>query len=259
MKGFAIDMDGTIYHGDRVIPGAIDFIEWLKSNNVPFRFLTNNSSHSRNFYFERLTKMGFEISIENILTSTIATARFILKNYPDKKVYPLCSKEVEEEIEQYGIKIDRVNPDIVLLTYDKSIDYGKINDAFHLIRDGKIFIATHPDDLCPSIEGYDIDIGPFIRMFEDITKSKATVIGKPNKLMLEMAGLEMGIESKDVIMVGDRLYTDIRMAYDNDSPSIAVLSGEMTLEDIKKSDIAPSFILNSVAEIPNLDVLKYFK
>lgn len=254
MKGFAIDMDGTVYHGGRPIPGALEYISGLRERGIPFRFLTNNSSHGRNFYADRLKKMGFEVTRDEILTSTVATARYIVKNHPGKTVFPIGVPDFESEIEEYGIKIDRENPDIVLLAFDTTIDYGKINGAYQFLKQGKIFIATHPDDLCPTEYGYDIDIGPFIRMFEQMTGAEATVIGKPNRLMLEMAALEMGIDPNDVIMVGDRIYTDIKMAHDNGTMSVAVLTGETTVEEIKSSGISPTFVCNSVAEILSLDI-----
>lgn len=254
MKGFAIDMDGTVYHGERPIPGAVEFIRSLREKGIPFRFLTNNSSHGRDFYVERLNRMGFDVTRNEILSSTVATARYIAKNYPGKSVYPVGVPDFEKEIQEYGIIIDRSDPDIVLLAFDTTIDYGKINDAYHFLKDGKLFIATHPDDLCPTEGGYDIDIGPFIRMFEQMTSSKAIIIGKPNRLMLEMAALEMGIESDDVIMVGDRIYTDIRMASDNGTMSIMVLTGEATEDDIELSGIRPTFVCNSVAEIMSLGI-----
>ncbi len=253
-RGFAIDMDGTVYHSGVAIPGAVDFIKGLKKRNIPFRFLTNNSSHSRDFYLKRLTSMGFDVSIDDILSSTIATARYILSKHPEKTVYAVCTPDVESELRGYGIQINSEDPDIVLLTFDTTITYEKINRAYQFLKSGKIFIATHPDDLCPTAEGYDIDIGPFIRMFSQMADNEPVVIGKPNRLMLEMAALEIKIGTSDVIMVGDRIYTDMKMAADNNSPSIAVLTGEATREQIAESGIVPSAICNSVADILNLDL-----
>ena len=110
-------------------------------------------------------------------------------------------------------------------------------------------IATHPDDLCPTEDGYDVDIGPFIMMFEYLTKKKATVIGKPNRLLLDLASSQMNIRADEIAMVGDRLYTDMRMAWENGIPSILVLTGETTLDDLKDSDIKPTYVLDSVADI----------
>ena len=254
MRGFALDMDGTIYHGEQPIPGAREFVGWLRDNGVPFRFLTNNSSHGRRFYADRLNRMGFDVTVDDILSSTTASARYIVSRYPGKKVFALGVPDMLRELEEAGVVLDEDDPDIVLLGFDTTITYDKINRAYQLLKRGKTFIATHPDDLCPTEDGYDIDIGPFIRMFSQMCQTEPLVIGKPSRRMLEMAALEMGIDAEDVIMVGDRAYTDIRMAVDAGTDSIAVLSGETTREELKASGIEPTYICDSVADIPGLGI-----
>ena len=249
IRGLAIDMDGTVYKGMNVIPGATEFVADLKRRGIPFRFVTNNSSKGRRHYFEKLKKLGFDVDIDDVLTSGVATLEFLKKNYPGKTVYPLGTESYVSEVKEYGIPIDEERPDIVLLSFDTTITYDKINKAYHFLLDGAEFIATHPDDLCPNEDGYDVDIGPFIMMFEYLTKKKATVVGKPNRLLLDMASSQMGIKPDEIAMVGDRLYTDMRMAWDNGIPSILVLTGETKLEDLKGSDIKPTYILDSVNDI----------
>lgn len=251
MIGFALDMDGTVYHGERPIPGAKEFIDRLVAARVPFRFVTNNSSHTRRFYAERLVRMGFNVTVDDVLTSTIATIRFIKENRAGSRVYAVATPEVCEEIRSSGITLvgPQDNPDVVLLAFDTTIDYGKINDAYHCIMNGSELIATHPDDVCPTESGYDVDIGPFIRLFESLTRKPVTVVGKPNRLMLDMAALEMGVPADDVVMVGDRLSTDMRMASDAGTKSVLVLSGETDRALLDASDIQPTFVKESVAEI----------
>ena len=249
IKGLAIDMDGTVYKGMDVIPGAIKFVEDLKKAGIPFTFVTNNSSRGRRHYYDKLKKLGFDVGIENVLTSGIATLRFLNEQRPGRSVYPVGTESYVSEVREYGIRIDDKDPDIVLLSFDTSITYEKINNAYQFLMRGAELIATHPDDLCPNETGYDVDIGPFILMFEYLTKKKTTVIGKPNRLLLDMAASQMGIRSEEIAMVGDRLYTDMRMAWDNDIPSILVLTGETTLDDLKGSDIKPTYVLDSVGEI----------
>ncbi|MCQ2079012.1 MAG: HAD-IIA family hydrolase [archaeon] len=251
MIGFALDMDGTVYHGERPIPGAREFINRLVDAKVPFRFVTNNSSHTRGFYADRLKRMGFNVTSEDVLTSTIATIRFIKTNRPGKTVFALATPDVCEEIRSSGITLVAPDekPDIVLLAFDTTIDYRKINDAYQCVIGGSELIATHPDDVCPTEYGYDVDIGPFIRLFESLTKVPVTVVGKPNRLMLDMAALEMGVPADDVIMVGDRLSTDMRMAVDAGTRSILVLSGETDRALLDSSDIRPTYVKGSVAEI----------
>ena len=250
--GFMIDMDGTVYKGGDLIPGAKDFISALKSRGIPFVFLTNNSSHSRSFYYQKLIGMGFDIGMENVLTSNIATTRFVLSQRPGKRVYVVASPDVTEEVRAAGVNVVEDDPDIVYLTFDRTITYDKINKAYKFLLKGAEFIATHPDDVCPTETDYDIDIGPFIRMFEQMCQTKAIVIGKPNGLMLDMAAREMGVDPEGAVMVGDRLYTDIRMGELAGIASILVLSGETSRSDLEGSDIHPTYVLDSVADIPAL-------
>ncbi len=250
--GFMIDMDGTVYKGGDLIPGAVEFISALKSRGIPFVFLTNNSSAARTRYYEKLRRMGFDVGIENVLTSAMAATRFILDERPGKKVYPVASPEVVQEMKEAGMDIADSDPDIVLLTFDRTIDYDKINKAYRYLCGGAEFIATHPDDLCPTEDSYDIDIGPFIRMFEQMCQTTALVIGKPNASMLMMAASHMGVDPAGTVMVGDRLYTDIEMAVRAGIGSILVLSGETSREQLEASGMHPTHVLGSVAEIPGL-------
>lgn len=250
--GFMIDMDGTVYKGGIPIPGAVDFIESLKSHGIPFVFLTNNSAHRRTHYLEKLLRMGFDVTLDNVLTSTVATARFILSQRPGARVYPIAADDVIDDLKASGLDIVDSDPDVVLLAFDRTITYEKINKGYRFIMEGAELIATHPDDLCPTEDFYDVDIGPFIRMFEDMCDVKAVVIGKPNRLMLEMAAGEMGVDPMDTVMVGDRMYTDIQMAVSAGTQSILVLTGETTRSDLESSEVAPTVVLDSVADIPAL-------
>lgn len=245
----AIDMDGTVYKGMNVIPGAREFISDLNARGIPFTFVTNNSSKGKKHYFEKLKKMGFDVTPDNILTSGVAALMFLKEQRSGKTVYPLGTESFMEEIAESGVPVNESDPDIVLLSFDRTITYEKINNAYHFLLEGAELIATHPDTLCPTEDGYDVDIGPFITMFESLTGKKATVIGKPNRLLLDMAASQMGISADEIAMVGDRLYTDMRMAYDNGIPSILVLTGETKIEDLKGSEVVPTMVFDSVADI----------
>ena len=247
-SGFMIDLDGTIYKGNVPIPGAKEFISQLKTKGIPFVFLTNNSSHSREHYLKKLNGMGFDVSMNNILTSTVATIRYIKKNFPGESVYPLGTEQFVSEVKVSGITISD-KPDIVLLAFDRTITYEKINNAYNFLKGGSKFIATHPDDLCPTESGYDIDIGPFIRMFEQMTGTAATVIGKPNVAMVDMAASEMNVNRNGICMIGDRISTDMKMASDAGIKSILVLSGEASRNDVKIMKSPPTEVLDSVANI----------
>lgn len=249
VSGVMLDMDGTVYLGDKAIEGAAEFIGRLNDAKIPHAFITNNSSHTRNFYFQRLKGMGFPVTENDIITSVTATAKYLTTRCPEARVFLLSSPDVRDEFRSYGINVTDNDPDTVLLTFDRTITYDRLNRAYHLIVQGAELIATHPDDLCPTEGAYDVDIGPFIRLFESLIGTKATVIGKPNRLMLEMAADVMDVDPRKTIMVGDRLYTDIKMAQDAGIRSILALSGETSEADLIDSIVQPTFIVRSVADI----------
>jgi HAD superfamily hydrolase (TIGR01457 family) len=251
-SGLMIDMDGTIYKGSNIIPGAHLFIEFLTKEKIPFVFLTNNSSNTREYYHKKLRSMGFDVGKDRVLTSTIATVRFIKERRTAEKVFVIATPDVTKEIEDLGIVSCCDDPDIVLLTFDRTITFDKINKAYHFIMNGAELIATHPDDLCPTEDAYDVDIGQFIHLLSHLTGVVPTVIGKPSMLMIEMAAREMGVEKSRTMMVGDRLYTDIKMADDAGIESVMVLTGEAKVSDLNGTETKPTHIVDSVADIPNL-------
>ncbi len=250
--GMVFDMDGTVYKGELPILGAKEMIDFLRGSDIPFVFLTNNSSHARSFYSDRLARMGFDATVEDVLTSNTATIRFLMSERFGRTVYLVAVPDVIKEYEAAGVPLVEDDPDIVVLTFDKSITYEKINKAYHFLCAGSEFVATHPDDLCPTEDFYDIDIGPFIRMFEQMCQKQAVVVGKPNRLMLEMAARELHVSVEDTVMVGDRLYTDIDMAVRAGTQSILVLSGETDRAMLEGSSIRPTFVLDSVADLPDM-------
>ncbi len=249
VSGVMLDMDGTVYLGGKAIDGAAEFIERLNKAGIPYAFITNNSSHTRDFYFKRLEGMGFPVSRDSVITSAVATAGFIKTRRPEARVFLMASPDVKEEFISNGVNVTDDDPNIVLLTYDRTITYDRLNKAYHLIVEGAELIATHPDDLCPTEDGYDVDIGPFIRLFESLTGKEAVVVGKPNCLLPEMAADLMGVDIEGTVMIGDRLYTDIKMADNAGIRSVLVLSGETTEGDIKDSDTQPTYVVRSVADI----------
>ena len=249
IRGLAIDMDGTVYKGSVPIPGAREFISELKRRNIPFTFVTNNSSKGRREYLEKLKGMGFDIDMRNVLTSGTAALRFLSEERKGKKVYVVGTESYMKDVRDYGIIMDDRDPDIVLLSFDRELTYEKINKAYMFIKRGAEYIATHPDDLCPTEDDYDVDIGAFMAMYRHLLNKEPLIIGKPNRLLLDMAAREMGIQPTEIAMVGDRLYTDMRMAFDNGMDSILVLTGETSLDNLKDSDVKPTYIVESVADI----------
>lgn len=246
---FLFDLDGTINMGDEPIEGAIDTLNRLTRGGKQVCFVTNNSSKSKYDYYEKIKKLGYDVKIEQIITSGMATAQYLSRHRPYKSVYVLGTNELKREMRDYGIEISD-NGDIVVLGFDTSLTYDKLFHACILLEKGREFIATHPDFVCPSEWGSMPDTGAIMAMIEKTNgRVPSVIIGKPYAPMAEFVFDHCHIEPDKVAMVGDRLYTDILFGINNKMTSILVLTGETTIEMLHKSDIKPDILLNSVNDI----------
>ncbi|MBT3783446.1 HAD-IIA family hydrolase [bacterium] len=246
--GFLLDMDGTLYLDNSPLKGAIEFLEFLYKQKIPFCLVTNNSSESRDRYVTRLETMGFLIRREQILTSGVATIVY-LKRKEISRVYLLGTPALESEFEDGGIQMTSSNPEAVVLSFDKTLSYEKLEIAHHLLLKGIPYIATHPDLVCPTLEGSIPDCGAFISLFKASTSRDPVVIGKPSHLLVELAADLMKEGERQFMMVGDRLYTDMEMGKRAGILTALVLSGEATLEDVERWGSQPDFVFEGVFEI----------
>jgi len=252
---FVLDMDGTFYLGDRLFEGSLNFIEKLKSAGKEFLFFTNNASKSSGFYMDKLARMGCPIERKNIATSGDVTIRYLTANHPEKKVFLVGTKLLEDSFRNAGIKLAELmedDTDIVAVSFDTTLTYEKISQACRFIRGGAAFIATHMDLNCPTEEGFIPDCGSICAMITASTSVKPRYFGKPFGETLEMIEDITGCSKKDMAIVGDRLYTDIAMGYKNGVASILVLSGETKPADLANSEIKPDFVFNSIADIADI-------
>ncbi|MGM0603822.1 MAG: HAD-IIA family hydrolase [Bacillota bacterium] len=255
---FLLDMDGTIYLSNKLIDKAVDFINLLDEQGKDYVFFTNNSSKNTSDYQKKLKRFGLEVPVERIVNSGQVTADYVSKQKEGAKVYPLGTPSLEQELADAGLEIVKdKNEDIdfVVLGFDKTLDYKKLWDAHDLILDGVEYIATNPDYVCPLEGGKSMpDCGSMISLLETSTGKRPLVVGKPNTTMVDYVSDTLGVKKDRMAMVGDRLYTDIKMAIDADITSILVLSGESTKETLAESPHEPDYVLESVAEI--MDKLK---
>ena len=251
IKLFLLDQDGTLYLSDKPIMGAAAAVKRMRQAGAGVCFLTNNSSKSSANYLAKLTRLGFEPKQEEIYTSSLATIEYLKQHYPRKKVYLLGTKALEIEFLHHGIKVVQKSPDIVVAGYDTELTYQKLCDACVHISRGAGYIATHPDLTCPAEGGLFLpDTGSFIALINAATgRLPEAVCGKPNAPMADGIKRHFGFEAPQIAMVGDRLSTDMQFAKDFGFVSILVLSGETTEKMLKKSDIKPDLVLNSVAEL----------
>ncbi len=248
---FLLDLDGTIYLGDRLIDGAADFLRTLESRGKKAFFLTNNSSKNRFSYRDKLKRLGIEVDPDQVFTSGEATAIYLRQNRPGAKIFLLGTPLLADEFRWAGFElIEQGEPDCVVLGFDTTLTYEKLWKACDYIREGTPFIATHPDLNCPVGAGkYMPDAGAMIKCIEASTGITPVVIGKPNRYMIDSLNAKHNIERGKIAVVGDRLYTDIRLGYDAGLATILVLSGETNVAQYRSSPLKASYVYPSVKEL----------
>ena len=249
------DLDGTLYLDGIPFQGVKELITSIRQRGIHVAFLTNNSSKSTDSYVTKLVGMGLASHKREVITSTQAAISHILKNHPDVTFHVLGVPDVIREIENSGVRVSRddtVIPGGVLLTYDTTLTYDKIVRTTALIRKAPVYLATHPDMVCPTQEGPVPDVGTFIAMFESATGKHPRVLGKPEADMLRFACARFGVTTNDTLMVGDRLYTDIKAGLNAGIETMLVLSGETTEAMLEKSDLKPDHVFPSVLDIEHV-------
>lgn len=256
IKLFMLDMDGTVFLENHLLPGVVDFLELCKEKKIKVVYLTNNSSKNRKTYVEKLNSLGLDVNLDEIFTSGDATASFIQQQNKDAVVYLLGNELLKEEFKDFNIKmVEEANKkvDYVVLGFDTTLTYDKIWIACDYLRDGVPFLATHPDLNCPlKDDKYMPDTGAMIKIFEAATNISPEIIGKPNVKLVDILSKKLGIEKEFICMVGDRLYTDIKMAVDANIDSVLVLSGETKIEDLNESDIKPRITVENLGKLIEL-------
>ncbi len=253
-KLLIFDMDGTIYLGSKVFPFAIDFIKNLRKNGKTVLFFTNNASRSDKTYLERLTRMGYEPTAEEIATSGDVTAEFLLRHRQGKSVYLVGTTDLEEDFRKKGVPLvsgDSEKVDIVVTSFTTELCYKQLNDACRLLRGGAEFLSTHPDLNCPTDKGPIPDSGANVAFIKAATGKDATFFGKPCRETIDIISEKTGFDKSEMCIFGDRLNTDIALGRRHGVTAILVLTGEATLEDVEKLPVVdrPDFIFPSLLEV----------
>jgi HAD superfamily hydrolase (TIGR01450 family) len=248
IKCFLLDMDGTLYLSGNLITGAAEAVARMKKG-ARVLYITNNSSATRAAYYDKLSRFGFELKPQDIYGSTHAAIDYLNEYHRGRRVYLCATPEVTEEFAAAGVKLVEDAPDIALMTFDKTLTYDKLRLFCEFVTGGALYVATHPDKVCPMPNGSIPDIGSFIRAIKCATGKNPNVIcGKPYKAFGKRILKLTGLNPHQIAMVGDRLTTDYRFAKNCGFTSVTVLSGEATLSDIKKLKKQPDYVLKSIAE-----------
>lgn len=254
-KIFALDMDGTIYLGQKIFPFTLPFLEGLLNQDKDFIFLTNNSSRTPEQYREKLSRMGITIDLSKIYTSGDATIEYLKRIGGGNHLYVLGTPELCHQFENAGFTTKSNRPDFVVLGFDLTFDYKKLDQACRFIRQGVSYVATHPDFNCP-LENGDMlpDCGALSAAITAATGVQPKVIGKPNQEMLAGLLTRLGIDKNELAVVGDRLMTDIQMGNDFDIFTILVLSGETKRSQLAAATQRPDLVVER-----NIDILSFLR
>ena len=258
-KLFIFDMDGTIYLGGIPFDFAIRFIKNLRKSGKQVLFFTNNASHTTPFYLEKLTRLGYEPTLSEIMTAGDVTFEFLSRHRKNCSVYMVATDELIEEYRAKGINVvngadNLQKADVVVTSFDTTLTYEKLNIACRLIRNGAEYISTHPDFNCPTEDGFIPDSGAIAALVTASTGVTPTYFGKPYKETIEMIAEYTGLSTDEMCIFGDRLYTDIALGKSFGVTSCLVLSGETKQSDVDAADDAdkPDLIFNSLDDVDKI-------
>lgn len=252
---FVLDMDGTFYLGDSILDGSLYFLEQVKKRKKKFLFFTNNSSKSSEVYIKKLKKMNCIIGKDQIMTSGDVMIEYLNTFYVNKKVFLLGTPELEESFCAGGIHLMDAGdpgaeaPDVVVIGFDTTLTYEKLERACHYIRNGAVYLATHLDINCPTADGFIPDCGAICAAISLSTGREPVFVGKPFPETVEMILKRTGVPKEKIAFVGDRLYTDVATGVNNGAKGILVYSGETRPEDLEKSQVRPHGEFQSLKEI----------
>ena len=247
---FVLDMDGTLYLADNVFPGAVEFIRTLERTGRQYIYLTNNSSRAGADYVNRLTKLGFPCSAENIFSSGMAMGLYLNAVCPGKRVCLVGNAALRRELESYGIVMDEEDAEVVVAGFDTELNYRKLERAVHFLRRGAAFLACNPDWVCPMPDNEVMpDCGSICALLTAASGVQPFYLGKPNRSIIDILADQTGVPQSEICCVGDRLYTDIAVGINAGTVTALVLSGETTKDMLPGSEVQPDFVFSDVAAL----------
>ena len=249
-QGFICDMDGVLYHGNRLLPGAAEFVNWLIENDKNFLFLTNSSQYTPRELQQKLARMGINVDQSHFYTSALATAHFLDTQAPGCSAYVIGEHGVLNALYDRGITYNDVDPDYVVVGEASSYNLEQITKAVRLVNAGARLIGTNSDLTGPTENGIAPACRALISPIELGTGRTAYFVGKPNPLMMRTGLRLLGVHSEDAVMVGDRMDTDIIAGIETGLDTVLVLSGVTRRVDTEMYPYRPTIVLDSVGDIP---------
>ena len=247
--GFICDMDGVIYHGNRLLPGVTEFVSWLYRENKQFLFLTNNSGYTPRELQQKLARMGLDVQEEHFYTSALATAAFLKEQSPGCSVFAIGEAGLLNALYDAGITMNDVNPDYVVVGEGRTYSLDTLTKATNLVLQGAKLIGANSDVSGPIENGIAPACRALIAPIEMATGTQAYFCGKPNPLMMRTGLRILGCHSGDAVMVGDRMDTDVISGMESGMSTVLVLSGVSTAETVKTYAYRPTIVLDGVGDI----------
>ena len=258
-RAFLVDLDGTTYIDMQPSPGAVDFLGGLRDRGNPHVFLSNNSSKSGNEYVDRLTSMGISVTRDNVMTSGDATIEYLSRRTEHRSIYLVGTEPLEADFRAAGFHLVDLDPasgdpDCVVVAFDTTVTFAKLERACALLMAGKPYYATHPDKTCITARGLIPDIAAIIAACEAVTGRSPTIIGKPEPAIVELALEVLGATAAETAIVGDQLDTDMVMGRQSGLLSCLVMTGETSQQRLEALEPAqrPELVVSGVAELHEL-------
>jgi NagD protein len=248
-KGFISDMDGVIYHGNKILPGVKEFVAWLKKERKKFLFLTNSSERTPKELHEKLSRMGIDVEKHVFYTSALATAQFLSSQKPRGTAFIIGEAGLINAMYNVGYTMNNIDPDYVVVGDTRSYSYEKIEQAVNLVLRGAKLIGTNPDVSGPVENGLAPSTKALIAPIELATGRRAYFVGKPNPLMMRIALKKLGCSREESIIIGDRMDTDIIAGIESEIDTCLVLTGISDKKTVNEFPYKPHFILNDVGDI----------
>jgi NagD protein len=253
--GFLIDMDGVIYRGSELIPGADRFIAELISRNIPFMFLTNNSQRTRRDVALKLSRMGIKVESHHIFTCAMATARFLAQQKPGGTAFVIGEGGLLYALHHNGYAIADHAPDYVIVGEGRTYNCEMIEKAVQMVMNGSRLISTNPDFNCPTPSGTRPGCGAIVSVIEKATGKRAFSLGKPSPIMMRDARKQLGLSARETVMIGDTMETDILGGLQMGYRTVLVLSGGSQPSDLDNYAYGPDLVVDSVADLLDFGML----
>jgi NagD protein len=250
-KAFIIDMDGVIYHGNQLLRGAAEFVEWLNGNDKAYLFLTNSSERSPIELAQKLARLGINVEPGHFYTSALATAGFLASQRPGGSVYVIGEPGLIQALYDAGFTMNNINPDYVVVGEGRGYSLETLERAVKLVMGGARLIGTNPDLSGPVEGGIVPACGALVAPIELAAKTKAYFVGKPNPLMMRHGMRRLNARREETVIIGDRMDTDIVAGVETEIETVLVLSGVTALDDLAAFPYQPGHILEGVFEIPD--------